>query len=209
MYWVYDLAEGQEEVMWDGDTPVDQNGNPLNVYRTSDYTKANNSKWYMGSRQPKLYGSIGTEMTIFEFVDLSIMTTYSIGGYIYESLYSGAMQPMYTGNTWHVNALRRRQKPGDITDIPRAEINGSYAANDSKLVDASYFAIKNITLGFSLPYKYAQKIKAQQIRIYMALDNIALFSHLDGMDPQYNFTGGTGYYYTPNKTYSIGLNINF
>ena len=209
MYWVYDLAEGQEEVMWDGDTPVDQNGNPLNVYRTSDYTKANNSKWYMGSRQPKLYGSIGTEMTIFEFVDLSIMTTYSIGGYIYESLYSGAMQPMYTGNTWHVNALRRWQKPGDITDIPRAEINGSYAANDSKLVDASYFAIKNITLGFSLPYKYAQKIKAQQIRIYMALDNIALFSHLDGMDPQYNFTGGTGYYYTPNKTYSIGLNINF
>ena len=209
MYWVYDLAEGQEEVLWDGDTPVDQNGNPLNVYRSSDYTKANNSKWYMGSRQPKLYGSLSTEMTLFEFVDLSVMTTYSIGGWIYESLYSGAMQPMYTGNTWHVNALRRWQKPGDITDVPRAEINGSYAANDSKLVDASYFAIKNITLGFSLPYKYAQRIKAQQIRIYMSLDNIALFSHLDGMDPQYNFTGGTGYYYTPNKTYSIGLNINF
>ena len=209
MYWAYDLPEGMSKPMWDGDTPVDDKGNPLELYRTSDYNKANNSKFYLGSRLPKLYGSLSTEMNIFEFIDLSIMTTYSIGGWIYESLYSGAMQPMYTGNTWHVNALRRWQKPGDITDIPRAEINGTYAANDSKLVDASYFAIKNITLGFSLPYKYAQRIKAQQIRIYMALDNIALFSHMDGMDPQYNFTGGTGYYYTPNKTYSIGLNINF
>lgn len=209
MYWVYDLPEGMDTPKWNGNTPVDNEGNPLNVYRCSEVSKANTSKWYMGSRLPKLYGSLSTTMNIFEFVDLSIMTTYSIGGWIYESLYSGAMEPMYTGNTWHVNALRRWQKPGDITDVPRAEINGQYAANDSKLVDASYFAIKNITLGFSLPYKYAQRIKAQQIRIYMALDNIALFSHLDGMDPQYNFTGGTGYYYTPNKTYSIGLNINF
>ena len=209
MYWVYDLPKGMDTPKWNGNTPVDNEGNPLNVYRSSEVSKANTSKWYMGSRLPKLYGSLSTTMNIFEFVDLSIMTTYSIGGWIYESLYSGAMEPMYTGNTWHVNALRRWQKPGDITDVPRAEINGQYAANDSKLVDASYFAIKNITLGFSLPYKYAQRIKAQQIRIYMALDNIALFSHLDGMDPQYNFTGGTGYYYTPNKTYSIGLNINF
>ena len=209
MYWVYDLPEGMDTPKWKGNTPVDNEGNPLNVYRSSDVSKATTSKWYLGSRLPKLYGSLNTSMNIFEFIDLSVMTTYSIGGWIYESLYSGAMEPMYTGNTWHVNALRRWQKPGDITDVPRAEINGQYAANDSKLVDASYFAIKNITLGFSLPYKYAQRIKAQQIRIYMALDNIALFSHMDGMDPQYNFTGGTGYYYTPNKTYSIGLNINF
>ena len=205
MYWVYDLPEGMDTPKWKGNTPVDNEGNPLNVYRSSDVSKATTSKWYLGSRLPKLYGSLNTSMNIFEFIDLSVMTTYSIGGWIYESLYSGAMEPMYTGNTWHVNALRRWQKPGDITDVPRAEINGQYAANDSKLVDASYFAIKNITLGFSLPYKYAQRIKAQQIRIYMALDNIALFSHMDGMDPQYNFTGGTGYYYTPNKTYSIGL----
>ena len=209
MYWVYDLPDGMSEPEWDGDTPVDEAGNPLKVYRSSEVSKATTSKWYMGSRLPKIYGSLNTDFTIFEFVDLSIMTTYSIGGKIYDGLYSGAMQPMYTGNTWHVNALRRWQKPGDITDIPRAEINGSYAANDSKLIDASYFAIKNITLGFSLPYKYAQKIKAQQIRIYMALDNIATFSHLDGMDPQYDFTGGMGYSYTPNKTYSVGLNINF
>ena len=43
----------------------------------------------------------------------------------------------------------------------------------------------------------------------MTIDNLALFSHLKGMDPQYNFKGETDYSYTPNKTYSFGVEINF
>jgi outer membrane protein OmpA-like peptidoglycan-associated protein len=29
------------------------------------------------------------------------------------------------------------------------------------------------------------------------------------MDPQYNFTGGTDYDYSPNKTYTVGIELNF
>ena len=29
------------------------------------------------------------------------------------------------------------------------------------------------------------------------------------MDPQYNFSGSTDYVYTPNKTWSLGFEINF
>ncbi len=29
------------------------------------------------------------------------------------------------------------------------------------------------------------------------------------MDPQYNFSGSTDYVYSPNKSYTIGLEINF
>jgi len=29
------------------------------------------------------------------------------------------------------------------------------------------------------------------------------------MDVQYNFSGSTAYAYSPNKTYAIGLNLNF
>ena len=43
----------------------------------------------------------------------------------------------------------------------------------------------------------------------MSADNIKLFSALTGMDPQYNFTGGTGYSYTPTRTVSLGVDINF
>ena len=40
MYWVYDLPEGMSDPKWDGDTPVDDKGNPLNVYRSSDVSQA-------------------------------------------------------------------------------------------------------------------------------------------------------------------------
>ena len=162
----------------------------------------------MGSRIPDLYGSISTDLT-WKGIDLSILTTYSIGGKIYDSLYAGSMNNMYYNNTWNVHALRRWQKPGDITDVPRIEIAGSYATNDRFLVDASYFAIKNITLGYTLPKAWMQKARLGSVRVFASVDNLALFTHLQGMDPQYNFSGSTNYAYTPNKTWSLGFEVNF
>lgn len=193
LYWVYDK---------------DDNGNITNEYISSDYQKAANSKYYSGSRIPDLYGSINTDFSYKNF-DLSILGTYSIGGKVYDSLYAGSMEVMYAGNTWNKHALRRWQQPGDITDVPRIQIGGSYTASDRFLVDASYFAIKNITLGYTIPKQWLKKAGLESVRIFGSVDNLALFSHLDGMDPQYNFKGETDYSYAPNKTYSVGFEINF
>jgi len=193
LYWVYDK---------------DENGNITNERISSDYSKASNSKYYLGSRIPDLYGSIGTNLS-WKGIDLSILTTYSIGGKVYDGLYSGSMNNMYYNNTWNRHALRRWQKPGDITDVPRIEVGGSYATNDRFLVDASYFAIKNITLGYTLPKTWMSRAKLNSVRVFGSVDNLALFTHLQGMDPQYNFSGQTDYSYTPNKTWSLGFEINF
>ncbi|MDR1592962.1 MAG: TonB-dependent receptor [Prevotellaceae bacterium] len=193
LYWAYDK---------------DEDGNITKEYVTSDYQKATNSKYYLGSRIPKLFGSIGTEIT-FRGFDFSALTTYSIGGKVYDGLYNGAMNIMYGGDTWHKNKLRRWQKPGDITDVPRAMQNPAYAQNDNALIDASYFAIKNVTLGYTLPQKLLKKAKVNSVRVFATLDNFMLFSHLDGMDPQFNFSGGTDYVYSPSRTISLGVDIHF
>lgn len=193
LYWAYDKDEA---------------GNITREYVTDDYSTATNCKYYQGSRIPKLYGSIGTDLS-WKGLSLSILTTYSLGGKIYDGLYESGMDLWYISSTWHKNQLRRWQKPGDITDVPRVEIGQSYAANDRFLIDASYFAIKNITLAYSLPKAWMNKIGIDAIKVFASADNVALFTHLNGMDPQYNFTGGTNYDYSPNKTYTIGLEVNF
>ena len=81
----------------------------------------------MGSRIPDLYGSIGTNLS-WKGLDLNILTTYSIGGKIFDYLYEGSMNTMYVGNTWNSHALRRWQQPGDITDVPRITIGGTHHA---------------------------------------------------------------------------------
>jgi TonB-linked SusC/RagA family outer membrane protein len=193
LYWAYDK---------------DDEGNMIKEYITDDYQKATNSKYYLGSRIPKLFGSIGAEIT-YRGIDFSALTTYSIGGKIYDDLYNGTMNIMYNGDTWHKNKLRRWQKIGDVTDVSRAMHNPAYAANDNALIDASYFAIKNITLGYTLPQKLLRQAKINSVRVFATLDNFMLFSKLDGMDPQYNFAGSTYYVYTPSKTVSVGIDIHF
>lgn len=193
LYWVYD---------------TDENGNRINERVSSDYNKAAQSKYYQGSRIPDLYGSLGTDFT-WKDLDLSVLTTYSIGGKIYDGLYAGLMNPLYVGDTFSSQALRRWQKPGDITDVPRVEIAGQYTVTDRFLVDASYFSIKNISLGYTLPKVWTQKAGISSLRLSFSCDNVYLFSHLNGMDPQYDFTGGTDYTYSPARTYSFGIDINF
>ena len=193
LYWVYDK---------------DEQGNIVNERISSDYSKAATSKYYLGSRIPDLYGSIGTDFSWKGF-DLSILTTYSIGGKIYDSLYAASMNNMYYNNNWNSHILRRWQKPGDITDVPRVEVAGEYTTTDRFLVDASYYAIKNITLGYSLPKNLMKKARINSVRVFGSVDNLALFSHLQGMDPQYDFDGSTDYAYTPNKTYTVGIEVNF
>ena len=195
LYWAYDKDENGEMIAG-------------SEYITDDYSTAVNCKYYMGSRIPKLYGSISTNLS-WKDIDLSVLTTYSIGGKVWESLYRGSMEVQYPTDTWNTNILRRWQKPGDVTDVPRIEIGQTYAANDRFLVNASYFAIKNITLGYTLPRNLVSKAGLQNVRVFGSVDNLALFTHLNGMDPQYNFSGGTDYVYAPNKTWSLGFEVKF
>ena len=189
----------------------DDNGNKVagSDYITNDYTKANASKYFLGSRIPDLYGSVTTGLT-YKGLSLTMLATYSLGGKIYDSSYASSMDLWYVSSTWNRAALRRWQKPGDITDVPRMAIaDGSALTTDRYLIDASYFAIKNITLSYTLPQLWVSKIGLGNVRVFTSWDNVALFSHLDGMDPQYNFSGGTDYDYVPNKTVTVGLEVKF
>lgn len=188
----------------------DADGNMIegSEYITSKVEEASNSKYYLGSRIPDLYGSIGSSLTYKDF-DLYVLTVYSIGGKVYDNLYASSMSPDYVNQTWHKNALRRWQKVGDKTDVPRTLYGDASLANDRFLLDASYFAIKNITLGYTLPASLVRKAGIVSARLFTSVDNLALFCHMDGLDPQYNFSGTNTYSYSPAKTWTVGFEVKF
>ncbi|MCF0177786.1 MAG: TonB-dependent receptor [Bacteroidales bacterium] len=190
-------------------TEKDASGNETKV-KTTSYTKAQNFRSIVGKRSPDLYGSWNNDFRFYNF-DLSIMTTYSIGGVIYDNTYYGLLYHSYIGQTGHVDRLKAWQKPGDVTNIPRIDFQGAskITTTSDQLVSASYFSLKNITFGYTLPAKIMGKINMDSLRIFLTADNIWLKSAIKGMDPQYSVFGGTGYTYTPTRTVSLGLDINF
>ena len=203
-----DITTGQQ-LYWVFDR--DENGDPGEAYISDDYQKATQSKVIAGSRIPDFYGSFGSNFVFYKNFDLSFMTTFSVGGKIWESVYTDLLNPIYIGTNYAANVKRAWRNPGDVTDIPRIQ-NGtgfSRPLNDSQIIDASYFAIKNVTLGYTLPNNFLQTLGIDRLRAYVTLDNLALFSYLDGMNPQYNFAGSTDYSYTPVRTSLLGIELKF
>jgi len=196
LYWVYDR---------------DENGDPGVPYISDDFQKASQSKKISGSRIPDFYGAFGSSIIIYKNFDLSFMTTFSVGGEVYESVYGNLMNPIYIGSNYAANVERAWRKPGDVTDIPRIQNGTGFSRpfTDSQIIDASFFAIKNITFGYTLPKNLLQRVGIESARAYVAFDNVALFSYLDGMNPQHNFTGSTDFSYTPVRTNLLGIELKF
>lgn len=195
LYWVWD---------------EDKDGVKSEKYISDSYTKALTCKSISGSRLPIVYGSWQNDLRLGDF-DLNIMTTYSIGGKILDGTYYGLLYSQYLGTAASVDRLKAWKQPGDITSIPKIETGKSneIARTSDELVDASYFAIKNITLGYNLPGRLAKKIGMHAARVTLTGDNLFIFTARKGLDPQYNFTGSTGFVYTPSRTISIGIDLKF
>ena len=190
-----------EKMYW----ATDKDGNN---YITKSTTIAQNNRIIAGSRIPDLYGSLSTSFR-WKNLDFSLSTNYSIGGKNYDGVYYGFMSCYYVSEAKHKDILRAWRKPGDITDVPKYQIKETPIVTDDKLVDASYFAIKNITVGYTLPKLWTSKIGFKSARIAASVDNLCIFTHLKGMDPQYSLTGGTSYSYAPTRTASFSLALKF
>ena len=190
-----------EKMYW----ATDKDGND---YITKSTTTAQNNRIIAGSRIPDLYGSLSTSFR-WKNLDFALSTNYSIGGKNYDGVYYGFMSCYYVSEAKHKDILRAWRKPGDITDVPKYQIKETPIVTDDKLVDASYFAIKNITIGYTLPKLWTSKVGFKSARIAASVDNLCIFTHLKGMDPQYSLTGGTNYSYAPTRTASFSLALKF
>ncbi len=97
-----------------------------------------------------------------------------------------------------------------------------YQVSDRYALDMSYFRIKNITLGYTLPLEITRKAYINKARFYVACENIATFDKLHGLpvDPEvisgvsmfnssnYN-SGRTGVGTPAMKNISFGIQLNF
>ena len=159
---------------------------------------------------PDWTGGISTNVEAYGF-DLSISTAHQIGGWVYDSFYQQLMNPGDNGNNFHKDMFNRWTPGHTDTDVPALLFadQDANAQSDRWLTKASYFSVKNITLGYSLPSSLLEKYKIEKIRFYITGDNIWLFSKRKGLDPRQSFSGETGYAYSALSTYSAGVQITF
>ena len=202
--------------MVNGAPKLDENGNPIQKLesgreKTTEYADA--SYYLCGTALPDAYGGFGTSFAWKGF-DLSIDFSFQLGGQVYDGDYAGLMaSPTSTsrGTNIHADALKA-WTPDNNSNIPRLQFDDNYTAgtSDRFLTDASYLSLNNINFGYTFDKMLTKKIGVERLRLYVAADNIWVWSKRQGLDPRQSITGSaTGSYYAPIRTISGGVTLTF
>ncbi len=93
--------------------------------------------------------------------------------------------------------------------------NPNFRTQSRYLLNMAYCRLKNLTVGYSLPQNVLRKLCLQRVRLYVSLENLATWDHLNGVpiDPETVVATGDGGYigrsYPFSKEYSFGLQLTF
>ena len=181
---------------------------------TNDINQAKED--WSGNAMPKFFGGFGTTFS-YKNISLSMQFSYQLGGKIYDFTYVSLMTPNSVPNSaFHKDILDRWNTPGQNTHIPRLD-DGTTAASlqgarsTRWLISSDMLEFTNFNLSYDLPQKYSQKLGVHFLRIYVAGNNIYMFSKRKGMNANYSPNSGydnNGNRYSPARTITLGLNIN-
>jgi TonB-linked SusC/RagA family outer membrane protein len=125
-----------------------------------------------------------------------------------------------TGNVWNwfEDPQNVRVKNPGAT-LPRAttgDPNDNDRLSDRYIEDGSYLRVKNITLGYTFPKKWLQKVKIENLRVQVNIQNLLTFTKYTGYDPEIgastasvNVMGLDNGRYPSPTMYSLGVNVTF
>lgn len=192
-----------------------------NVVGTTKEYNSQRDRQIVGSPYPDFFGGIDNRFTYKNF-DFGFMGTFQIGGNIYDDA-----EKFQMGNIgeWNVkkDVLRRWQKPGDITDVPRVTLGLTSLVRSRNTTEflhsASYFRMKMVSFGYRLPQTLLRKLRLSGGRVALSASNVFTISAYDG-DPevfrdatssqQRNISPNVTYLTPPqSKNYTLSLNLNF
>ena len=110
------------------------------------------------------------------------------------------------------------ENPNAVLPILDANDSRSQQPSSYFIEDGSYFRMKNLTLGYTLPSGVLSKIGFETARVYLQAQNLFTITKYSGIDPEVTSVGSTpgstvlgvdqGNY--PNsKMYQVGINFGF
>lgn len=195
------------------------------VYKTAEELGSDDGKAYAGSGIPDFtYGF--TLNLAYKGFDLRAFGTGVQGSELYLALIRldlpkcNLPQFMYEDRWTLTNTDATKPSPTVFLGG-----HALYATSDAWVFNSSYFKLKQIQLGYTLPSAITKKAKISSLRIFTSLENYFTFTKYPGNDPEsmagtgagmsfYGFTVGGGLsvdqvQYPSMKQVSFGVNVSF
>ena len=192
--------------------PNAQPGDVRFVDTNKDGSVNDNDRTKIGKGQPDwTYGL--TFSADWKGFDATIFFQGSLGNDIFDYSMRGDI-PAMNRPAW---ILDRWIGEGTSNRIPRmtaANPNQNWRSSDLYIKNGSYLRLKTAQLGYTIPAKAIGKIGLQNVRVYIAGENLLTFTKYDGFDPEmasggYTTRGVDRGIYPQARTITVGATITF
>jgi TonB-linked SusC/RagA family outer membrane protein len=180
----------------------------------------------IGNPNPTWTGGI-TNTFSYKGLDLSATLVGVFGNQIYDGgapFFSVGFNNGYDNQTR--DQLNRWQKPGDITNVPKAIYGGGNGTGASSrfVQNGDYGRLRSVVLGYNLPSTLVKRGYLQSVRVFVQGYNLLTFTKYTGWDPEVssdyvtgtsntsanNISQGISFYTAPQaRTYTVGINVGF
>ncbi len=183
----------------------------------------------IGNANPKFSGGLNNTFS-YKGIDLSVFLNFTVGNDIYNanvlnnaSLNTENLNSLAVfANRWTtINAVGQRvTDPTELAALNAGKNNPSWNGNTTGrlysdiIEDGSFLRINNISLGYTLPKKWLSSSKISNLRFYLTLYNLYVFTKYTGYDPEVSvinnaLTPGVDFSaYPKSKSFITGLNIS-
>ncbi|KAA6438891.1 SusC/RagA family TonB-linked outer membrane protein [Dyadobacter flavalbus] len=172
------------------------------------------SRFVAGSASPRGFGTLGSDLN-YKGLSLEFQFYYSYGNMIRDGWASYTQSDGANANFNVVSSqLKRWQKPGDITDVPKYVYGGNNASNAVStrfLYHGDYLRFRNLTMAYKIPHSFLVRSGLASARLYLRGSNILTWVRDKKLpyDPETNLNSTTDFDVFIPKTFSGGIQIEF
>jgi TonB-linked SusC/RagA family outer membrane protein len=170
----------------------------------------------IGNPNPKFIFGMTNSLT-YKNIDLNVVISGSYGNDIMNRTleYTQNLDAVFNVTKDVANRWRSPENPGDGL-FPTTNTGTALARYDNSrwVSDGSYLTVKNITLGYTLPFKNSAYF--EKMRIYCSIQQALVLTKYNGANPEVSSNGSSALYqgidftaYPVPRTFTFGVNLNF
>jgi TonB-linked SusC/RagA family outer membrane protein len=191
------------------------NGDPLFEDVDNDGVIGANDMIYLGKAMPDVSYGLTVNLN-WKNVDFMAFGSGAFGNDIFQWMYrpdnpgSNLYKYIYDGRWTSQNTGAQYPASSPTSDLTH------WFYSNAMLYDASYFKIKQIQLGYSIPASVLSKAKLGSFRAYVSLEDFFCFTDYPGFDPETTgnnqdvmYNGVDAGSYPTSRKVVFGLNVSF
>ncbi|MCP1252957.1 MULTISPECIES: SusC/RagA family TonB-linked outer membrane protein [Elizabethkingia] len=168
-------------------------------------------KTFLGSPIPKYTYGFGFNLSVYDF-DFA-MDFQGVQG---NKIYNYNREQRYGNENWDLDFYKNRwQGAGTSNSYPMTTNNQAIILPSSFFVeDGSFFRIRNIQLGYTLPKEFTKQLAVQKLRLYFSAQNPWTSFKYNGFSPEIMNSdrvqmGIDNNIYPISAIYTFGMNLTF